>query len=362
MSIDPALYARWRQEREDANQARIASGWPPLSPDLFTWRRTQTEEFMALATPTVTAKEKTTEPEADPIVICTPVVTQDPMTILVVGAGGNGARVIPPLTQMLRRQDRLFIMDHDIVEDRNLMRQHFTPRDIGQPKALVLAQRYQRRELTPTALVTQVTATNLLPVLQGLEWSAPRNTLILVGCIDNNQTRGILNTFMTGTTSISSRVTGAAYVDVGNERRGGQVLLSLRNWSLVVHSIGSGGGVPLPALYTMSTLRDAMPQLCVAAPWICDGCAARNDPDAGTCQACHQAPGTCGNRMDLQTVMVNHMAASMALNCLSWLLLGIPFSSAGAFFSTLNTIQPIRITRVDHAARRIHVDTRFAEV
>ena len=65
--------------------------------------------------------------------------------------------------------------------------------------------------------------------------------------------------------------------------------------------------------------------------------------------------------MDVQTVMVNHMAAAGAINCLSWLMLGIPFTSCGAFFSTLNTMQPIRLNRVQPGTYTIEPELTFAD-
>ena len=316
-------------------------------------------------TPKVSApKEATTVPTpVEPIIVCTPTVRNDPMTVVVVGAGGTGARVVPPIAQMLRRQDRLVIMDHDIVEDRNLARQHFSERDIGQPKALVLAQRYRRQNLTPMALVTKLTKENIVQTFQEIGSIGPRDQLVVIGCVDNNIARGVINTALSnttpGTSLVSVRVPSVAYIDVGNERRGGQVLLSLRSWPMTAVELGSVSNNISNC--TMYTLTDAMPQLCKPAAWMCDGCAANNDASATVCKSCGREPGTCGNRIDMQTVMVNHMAAGMVINMLSWLTLGIPFSSAGAFFSTLNSIQPIRITGVNRTSGRLLVDAQFAE-
>jgi len=73
---------------------------------------------------------------------------------IVVGAGGTGGYVIPGLVQMinsfLKTQDQtnppmscfLHIVDPDIVEEKNILRQNFIYNDIGKPKAEVLAERY----------------------------------------------------------------------------------------------------------------------------------------------------------------------------------------------------------------------------
>lgn len=359
MSIDDVLMEQWRQEREALRTSR-------RDPNLYQNRGilnqygervTREEQVAQVASKVVTAPEAA-EP-MEKTIICTPHVVQAPITVLLVGAGGNGARVIPPLMQMLRRRDRLFIMDHDIVEDRNLARQHFTERDIGSPKALVLAQRYRKRDIQPTALVTQLTENNISQVVQDLEWPQPSGQLVMMGCVDNNVARRAMNLLMTGRQVLPRNTPQVCHIDIGNERRGGQVIMSLRGWPMTVTEIGTP---PVPGrTYSMRTMNEAMPQLCRPTPWMCDDCAVQNPPNTKTCSKCGREAGTCGNRIDMQTVMVNHMAAGMALNCLSWLMLGIPFSSAGAFFSTLNSIQPIKIKAVDHASQRIKVDTTFAE-
>src|SRR6202162_792755 len=312
MAISDETMLRWEREREYLRHRRE-------NQDLYRMHfNTVTEEQVAQTVTTSKVKlpvsnEATTEPKQkmEKIVTCVPHVTLDPMTVLVVGAGGNGARIIPPLTQMLRRRDRLFIMDHDIVEDRNLTRQHFTERDIGQPKALVLAQRYQKRDLKPVALVARLTAGGVAGIIQGMDFTAPRNHLVILGCVDNNDARKIMSQVISGSVGLPARITGVAHIDVGNERRGGKVLMSLKSWPMTA----TEGSAPPLGLgvrnYSMFTMSDAMPQLMKPTPWMCDDCAIQMPPTATACSKCGREQGTCGNRIDMQTVMVNHMASGM---------------------------------------------------
>lgn len=67
--------------------------------------------------------------------------------IIIVGAGGTGSRVIPPLVQEIKQAQAqinpcLYVVDGDIVEYKNLSRQNFIERDIGRNKAVVMAERY----------------------------------------------------------------------------------------------------------------------------------------------------------------------------------------------------------------------------
>ena len=264
-----------------------------------------------------------------PLFVCTSTL-RGPMQVIVVGAGGTGARVVPPLMQMLRPGDSVAILDHDIVEDRNLLRQHFTSRDIGQPKALVLGERYRREGINSLAFQQQMSEANVgdlaaqvaTSIREQLGGGARPVSTVILGCVDNAAARRAMNAAYLvhagrwGTNHL-------AWIDVGNEMRAGQVLLSLRGWPVKV-SGPTGPGFDVPVSVNMEGLRMAMPQLL------------RDEPAAA-------AQEGCAVRLDLQTVQVNHMAAAAVINTLSWLLLGIPFTSCGAFFSTLNTMQPIRI-------------------
>ena len=68
-----------------------------------------------------------------------------PVKIGMLGAGGTGGHLAPHLYRLvyaLDRPVRFIICDGDIVEEKNLVRQNFTPADLGENKAKVLAERY----------------------------------------------------------------------------------------------------------------------------------------------------------------------------------------------------------------------------
>jgi len=64
----------------------------------------------------------------------------------VIGAGGTGSRLIPLLAQFMSSYElegkEIIVYDHDIVEEKNLLRQNFITPDVGKFKAEVLASRY----------------------------------------------------------------------------------------------------------------------------------------------------------------------------------------------------------------------------
>ena len=68
-----------------------------------------------------------------------------PVKILLLGAGGTGGYVAPHLYRLmhtLNRTVRINIVDGDLVEAKNLVRQNFCAADLGENKAKVLATRY----------------------------------------------------------------------------------------------------------------------------------------------------------------------------------------------------------------------------
>ena len=68
-----------------------------------------------------------------------------PVKIVMLGAGGTGGHIAPHLYRLLyslKRPVRFILCDGDVVEEKNLVRQNFTPADLGENKAKVLAERY----------------------------------------------------------------------------------------------------------------------------------------------------------------------------------------------------------------------------
>ena len=68
-----------------------------------------------------------------------------PVQIVIIGAGGTGGYVIPHLYRIAYASEhpcRIILADGDVVEDKNLIRQSFSPMDIGENKAAVMAERY----------------------------------------------------------------------------------------------------------------------------------------------------------------------------------------------------------------------------
>jgi len=99
-------------------------------------------------------------------------------TVTVVGCGGTGGFVAEGLCRLLPPRADLVLIDHDRVEERNLVRQNFTSEDLGQFKSETLGKRLARKYGRPIAYST-------LP----LEVTQVRYPGVIIGCVDNGLAR-----------------------------------------------------------------------------------------------------------------------------------------------------------------------------
>ena len=73
-------------------------------------------------------------------------------TIAVVGCGGTGGFVAEGLCRMYpEHQISILLVDHDRVEEHNLMRQNYAIEDLGRFKSQALAERLASRYRRPVA-------------------------------------------------------------------------------------------------------------------------------------------------------------------------------------------------------------------
>lgn len=256
-----------------------------------------------------------------------------PVKVILVGAGGTGARLAPDIVRLLGRGDTLIIADPDTVEERNLLRQHFVRRDVGRYKAEVVAGRASQVAGPGVTVEAQVVKAVDFSTLRGGTRGGPA---IFVGAVDNRTTRMLAAQHVHNTQR-------TIWLDAGNELRGGQVgIIANAQGSVVDHNTGKvipkdpdtlaetyrrehdytpeqAQGAIYPFLH-MNTLAELTPLLL--------------QPDV----AAEAAEPTCGLRIDTQSLAANVMAYACLINILSRILDGIPFSTAMAFFSTANTI------------------------
>lgn len=161
-----------------------------------------------------------------------------PTNIFVVGCGGTGSRLVPALVQFIRSitkehtptgwlgSTNIVLVDGDVVEQKNLLRQNFIGSDVGKNKAAVLANRYSKaygmnvvaypkfieKGMGPTAF-----RSDLINV-SGLSIESHTNDMVIM-CVDSAEARRIVLAAV-GPVSSSRRT---VFIDAGNEDAFGQV-------------------------------------------------------------------------------------------------------------------------------------------
>jgi len=170
-----------------------------------------------------------------------------PVKIVMLGAGGTGGHIAPHLYRLLyalERPVRFIIADGDIVEDKNLIRQHFTHADLGENKAKVLAERYSSvfgleteyipefiedkerllRLVTPRRWTLNSYTVSSREFVDGhaLEPRYKTELVILIGAVDNNRSRALCHEVF------GEIETGLVYIDSGNGEHTGQVVCGVR--------------------------------------------------------------------------------------------------------------------------------------
>ena len=159
-----------------------------------------------------------------------------PVKIVMLGAGGTGGHIAPHLYRLLyslKRPVRFILCDGDVVEEKNLVRQNFTPADLGENKARVLAERYStvfglETEYVPSFVEDEEQLGSLLE--PGYLWMRQpghaynvrvSELVILIGAVDNNKSRQLCHRMF-------YRATELIYIDSGNGEFTGQVVCGVR--------------------------------------------------------------------------------------------------------------------------------------
>lgn len=153
-----------------------------------------------------------------------------PVKILLLGAGGTGGYVAPHLYRLmhtLNRTVRINIVDGDLVEAKNLVRQNFCAADLGENKAKVLATRYSEafgmETLYHPAFLEK--DEDLYRMVQPgdiwLDGKRVPELSILIGCVDNNKSRQMCH-------RVFERSSHLVYIDSGNDEFSGQVVCGIR--------------------------------------------------------------------------------------------------------------------------------------
>ena len=160
--------------------------------------------------------------------------TDTPVKIVMLGAGGTGGHIAPHIYRLLYaldRPSRFIICDGDKVEFKNLVRQNFSPADLGENKAKILAERYasvfgMEAEYLPTFVEDLDT---LSALIHADGWAKEeyshrpdvREQVILIGAVDNDKSRQLCH-------KAFLKAENLIYIDSGNGEFSGQVVCGVR--------------------------------------------------------------------------------------------------------------------------------------
>src|SRR3954447_7728273 len=145
------------------------------------------------------------------------------VNVVLVGCGGTGGFLSEAICRLLiGHRSRIHLVDPDRVEPHNVARQAFDRCDVDRFKAEVLAERLARR-------FEREISYSVLPYDRELHakvfGGAPSDLDLIVGCVDNAAARRAIAATLDQPAWTSQRVRRPWWLDCGNGRNSGQVLL-----------------------------------------------------------------------------------------------------------------------------------------
>jgi len=175
---------------------------------------------------------------------------QRAITVVLVGCGGTGsfvalhlARLAYHARELVDLRFRLYFVDDDVVESKNIGRQNFCPCEVGHNKAQTLADRYARAfgfsiTAVPDRFTFELFDTQIKKSIEYHEQA------IILGCVDNTAARREI------ARCVSQKTGSLWWIDSGNDRYSGQVLIGndTSRTSPLIEIVGLCSAVPAPSV------------------------------------------------------------------------------------------------------------------
>lgn len=256
-------------------------------------------------------------------------------SVLVLGCGGTGAYVVSHLARLInvlnqeRRNDiKLFLADGDVVEEKNLKRQHFISSDINQNKASVLAERYAAVfGMEILVIPRDIEKLEEFNVLGNTRQRTDRSDLV-IGCVDNNASRRLVYKWFIGEGEGQEENFAwrpRFWIDAGNEERAGQVICGY-----APPSRGSYGSrkVKIDARLKDTVGEFSLPCVTECYPELMNEEDSKFNSELSCAERAESAP---------QNMQTNVTAATLAINYAQKIIMGEPLNSHGVEFTIDNT-------------------------
>lgn len=142
-------------------------------------------------------------------------------TFIIVGVGGTGSLLARDLPKLLvNTHHKMVLIDGDIVEEKNIKRQSYQKRDVGENKAIALSSKINAFYDTKCEVIPRyLCRTEILEYIKANEDFTP----VIVGCVDNNKTREIMeNTYK----QLKKENKDCVYIDSANGEYEGNIYIS----------------------------------------------------------------------------------------------------------------------------------------
>ncbi len=186
------------------------------------------------------------------------------LVILLVGCGGTGSWAAHVLAQFaVWARDKsigvdMYFIDPDSVETKNLVRQNFCQAEVGYPKAFTLAWRFNAAfGLQITPVVRKFEAAMLSEYRPRLV-SGDKTLTLIVGAVDNTAARQEIASALTERLADGWSRSRWWWIDAGNERNTGQVLIgNSMSPEPLLSPLGYCTALPFPHIQEPSLLTRA---------------------------------------------------------------------------------------------------------
>lgn len=138
----------------------------------------------------------------------------------VIGVGGTGSLLARDLAKLLiGTSHRMCLIDNDVVEKKNIIRQGYQEQDIGDNKAIALSRKINSLYSMKCLFIDQyANDTNLIQHIEKYR----RYTPVIIGCVDNDKTRTMLENTV-------SHLDEAVYIDSANSEYEGNVYIYIKD-------------------------------------------------------------------------------------------------------------------------------------
>lgn len=164
---------------------------------------------------------------------------------IIVGAGGTGSHLLEPLSRLLLFHENgtrnIVVIDGDVYEEHNSVRQLFDNQLLGRNKAEAAAERLGFANIQP--IPRYVDGETFLNILSGITEAKKETKLLVILCVDNDATR---HDIIAGLDA--EGYTNFALVTPGNGYNSGQVM-SYVKWNdeaLTPHPFAKQPGLANP--------------------------------------------------------------------------------------------------------------------